>query len=67
MASSCLVSTALPEPIRSSFAQERMWFMEQLEPGSALYNVPIALRLRGKLHTGAVENALQQIVERHEA
>ncbi|HEY2392079.1 MAG TPA: amino acid adenylation domain-containing protein, partial [Candidatus Angelobacter sp.] len=66
-AGSPIIESSTPQPAMISFAQERMWFMEQLEPGSALYNVPIALRLRGKLHTGAVENALQQIVERHEA
>jgi amino acid adenylation domain-containing protein len=64
---SCLLTAAQTTPARSSFAQERMWFMEQLEPGSALYNISIALRLRGKLHVEAVEKALQQIVSRHEA
>jgi amino acid adenylation domain-containing protein len=54
-------------PVRSSFAQERMWFMEQLEAGSALYNIPVVLRLRGELHIEGVEKALQRIVDRQEA
>jgi amino acid adenylation domain-containing protein len=50
-----------------SFAQERLWFLDRLEPGSAFYNVPAALRLRGALKAGALERALGEIVRRHEA
>ncbi|HEX8903318.1 MAG TPA: amino acid adenylation domain-containing protein, partial [Longimicrobiaceae bacterium] len=50
-----------------SFAQERLWFLDRLEPGSALYNLPSALRLRGELHVPALERALGQVVRRHEA
>ncbi len=49
-----------------SFAQERLWFLDQLEPGSDFYNVPMALRLRGALDAGALERALGEIVRRHE-
>ncbi|HEX6292478.1 MAG TPA: amino acid adenylation domain-containing protein [Herpetosiphonaceae bacterium] len=50
-----------------SFAQERLWFLDQLEPGSASYSIPALVRLRGSLDAAALESALNQIVERHEA
>ncbi|HEX8273806.1 MAG TPA: amino acid adenylation domain-containing protein, partial [Longimicrobiaceae bacterium] len=50
-----------------SFAQERLWFIDQLEPGSAFYNVPAALRLSGGLDARALAMALGEIVRRHEA
>ncbi|HEX2187603.1 MAG TPA: amino acid adenylation domain-containing protein, partial [Longimicrobiaceae bacterium] len=50
-----------------SFAQERLWFLDRLRPGSASYNVPAALRLRGALDVPALERALGEIVRRHEA
>ncbi len=54
-------------PLPASFAQERLWFLEKLHPQSGVYNVPLALRLLGPLAPGAVERALQQIAQRHEA
>jgi amino acid adenylation domain-containing protein len=50
-----------------SFAQQRLWFLEQLEPGSALYNVPVAVRLSGELNEPALARALGEIVRRHES
>ena len=50
-----------------SFAQQRLWFLDRLEPGSAAYNLPVALRLRGRLDTAALASALGEIVRRHEA
>ncbi len=50
-----------------SFAQERLWFLDQLEPGSAAYNLPVALRLSGALDVSALEASLAAIVRRHEA
>ncbi len=50
-----------------SFAQERLWFIDQLEPGSAVYNIPMAWRLGGALDRAALERALGEIVRRHEA
>ncbi|BAZ14320.1 amino acid adenylation domain-containing protein [Calothrix sp. NIES-4071] len=50
-----------------SFAQARLWFLDQLEGGSATYNMPEPLRLMGKLNVAALEMAVQEIVRRHEA
>jgi amino acid adenylation domain-containing protein len=49
-----------------SFAQERLWFLDRLQPESAFYNVPIALWLSGALDVRALEQALGEIVRRHE-
>ena len=49
-----------------SFAQERLWFLHQLEPESTVYNMPDAARLVGPLHVRAFESSLNQIVQRHE-
>jgi amino acid adenylation domain-containing protein len=49
-----------------SFAQQRLWFLDQLEAGSALYNIPLAVRLSGQLDQPALEQALGEIVRRHE-
>jgi hypothetical protein len=54
-----------PAPL--SFAQERLWFIDRLEPGSAVYNVPVAWRLKGALDVAALERSLGEIVRRHEA
>jgi amino acid adenylation domain-containing protein len=50
-----------------SFAQQRLWFIDQLEPGNPVYNTPRAVRLRGKLNIAALERALTTLVRRHEA
>ncbi|HVR98051.1 MAG TPA: condensation domain-containing protein, partial [Thermoanaerobaculia bacterium] len=50
-----------------SFAQERLWFLEKLEPGSPIYNLPVAARLIGALDVAALTAALGEIVRRHEA
>ncbi|HEV2756820.1 MAG TPA: amino acid adenylation domain-containing protein, partial [Actinomycetota bacterium] len=49
-----------------SFAQQRLWFLDQLEPGSAEYNIPHALRVRGGLDLDALGRALSGVVARHE-
>ena len=49
-----------------SQAQRRLWFLDRLEPGSPVYNIPVAVRLRGALVHAAVARALQAIVERHD-
>ncbi|MHC0062944.1 non-ribosomal peptide synthase/polyketide synthase [Nostoc sp. UIC 10890] len=50
-----------------SYAQQRLWFLDQLQPNSALYNIPLALRLVGTLNVAALEQSLQGIIQRHEA
>jgi amino acid adenylation domain-containing protein len=54
-------------PLPLSFAQQRLWFLDRMEPGSAAYNVPAALRVRGALDVGLLERALGAVVRRHEA
>jgi amino acid adenylation domain-containing protein len=49
-----------------SFAQERLWFLDQLNPGSAAYNIAVALRLGGALDLPVLQAALAEIVRRHE-
>ncbi|HEX8242563.1 MAG TPA: condensation domain-containing protein, partial [Longimicrobium sp.] len=50
-----------------SFAQERLWFIDRLQPGSPAYNIPVAWRLGGALDEAALERSLGEIVRRHEA
>ncbi|MBD2559795.1 MULTISPECIES: non-ribosomal peptide synthetase [Nostoc] len=49
-----------------SFAQQRLWFLDQLEPNSALYNIPVAVRLQGQLNILALEQSLKEVIRRHE-
>ncbi len=66
----------VPPPIRPvprdgalplSFAQERLWVLDQIEPNNPLYNIPRTLRLKGALQPAALEKALNEIVRRHES
>ncbi|MEI6147969.1 MAG: amino acid adenylation domain-containing protein, partial [bacterium] len=50
-----------------SFAQQRLWFLDQLEPNSSVYNMPQALSLTGDLNVKALEQSLETLVSRHEA
>jgi amino acid adenylation domain-containing protein len=49
-----------------SFAQERLWFLEKLEPDSPVHNIPTVFRLTGSLDVAALEQSLNEIVRRHE-
>ncbi|MFI5530062.1 amino acid adenylation domain-containing protein [Kitasatospora sp. NPDC051853] len=56
-----------PDPLPLSPAQQRLWFVEQLNGPSALYNIPFSFRITGPVDTGALTEALRDVVERHEA
>src|SRR5689334_18116555 len=53
-------------PARASFAQERLWFLHQLEPDSVAYNAPRAIRIRGDVDLDVLRRSLNQIVARHD-
>ncbi|HVS00085.1 MAG TPA: amino acid adenylation domain-containing protein, partial [Thermoanaerobaculia bacterium] len=50
-----------------SFSQQRLWFLDQLEPGNPAYNVPLAVRLTGELRVDLLQRAFTEVVRRHEA
>src|SRR5437867_7865116 len=58
---------ATPDSTPLSFSQQRLWFLDQYEPNSSVYNIPSALRLAGKLNVPALKQSLKEIVRRHEA
>ncbi|MEE8585008.1 MAG: amino acid adenylation domain-containing protein, partial [Acidobacteriota bacterium] len=55
------------DSIPLSFAQERLWFIDQMEPGQAAYNLPVFLLLQGTLHLEALQGALNHVIRRHES
>jgi amino acid adenylation domain-containing protein len=55
------------DPVPASFAQERLWFMDRLAPGNAVYNIPMALRIDGEVAPAVLEAVLGEVVRRHEA
>ncbi|WP_369986955.1 amino acid adenylation domain-containing protein [Pseudomonas xanthosomatis] len=55
------------EPLRLSYAQDRQWFLWQLEPGSAAYHIPAALRLHGPLNLAALQQGFDYLLARHES
>ena len=55
-----------PKRVPLSFAQERLWFLTQLEPENPSYNLPFALRLSGDLDIAALEKSIEAIIARHE-
>ena len=56
--------TTAPAPV--SYAQQRLWFLDQLEPGNVIYNIPEATRLRGRLDVSVLAATLSEVVRRHE-
>ena len=53
-------------PLPLSFAQQRLWILDQMEPNNPMYNIPRTLRLRGKLDVDALTKSLNEIIRRHE-
>ncbi|NBQ48548.1 MAG: non-ribosomal peptide synthetase, partial [Sphingobacteriia bacterium] len=62
-----IVAGQRPQLLPLSFAQQRLWFLDQLLPDTALYNVPLALRLNGPLNLQVFESAFNALIERHES
>ncbi len=58
--------TAPAQSVPLSPAQERLWFLHELDPNDASYNMPVTVRIRGLLDIAALEHALDELVERHE-
>jgi amino acid adenylation domain-containing protein len=54
-------------PLSLSFAQERMWFLYQVAPGSSAYNIPASVRLHGPLNKAALRLSVEELVRRHES
>src|ERR687884_1491852 len=52
---------------RASLGQQRLWLLAQLEPGSPVYNIAKPIRLTGPLNVAALEQSLNEIVQRHES
>ncbi|MCK0093890.1 amino acid adenylation domain-containing protein, partial [Rhodococcus sp. F64268] len=63
---SLLAPRGRPDHLPLSYAQQRMWFLNRLEPQSPLYNIPLAVRLSGQLDVAAMQAAFGDIVARHE-
>ena len=53
-------------PVPLSFAQQRLWFIDKLEPGNSFYNIPVVVTLCGDLDVDALERTLTEVVRRHE-
>nr|WCR32674.1 calpinactam synthetase [Mortierella alpina] len=64
---STITATPRDGPLEVSFAQQRLWFLAQMEGVSDIYHVPVTLRLRGSLNHGALKKALDSLFARHEA
>ncbi|HEV7515515.1 MAG TPA: amino acid adenylation domain-containing protein, partial [Thermoanaerobaculia bacterium] len=65
-----LASRPLPFPVTGvplSFAQQRLWFLDRLQPGSSVYNIPLPVRITGRLCASTLGRCLAEIERRHEA
>ncbi|HSK81092.1 MAG TPA: amino acid adenylation domain-containing protein, partial [Thermoanaerobaculia bacterium] len=61
-----LVRSERPERLPLSFAQERLWFLDRLQPDSPFYNLPLAIEMRGALSVPTLAASLSEVVRRHE-
>jgi FkbH-like protein len=64
------LDTAIPRREQTSaplsYAQQRLWFLDQLDPGSHIYNMPAAMRLSGPMNLAALERSVNEVIRRHE-
>jgi amino acid adenylation domain-containing protein/thioester reductase-like protein len=67
LAAPAILRRAENAEIRLSYAQQRLWFLDKLNPNSSSYNIPVGLRLVGTLNVAALEQSLIEIIHRHEA
>src|ERR1051325_1237905 len=61
-----VVAVSRDQLLPLSFAQQRLWFLDQLEPGSSFYNLPAAVRFHGQLNIATLERTLNEVIRRHE-
>jgi amino acid adenylation domain-containing protein len=62
-----LIAVDRSAPLPLSYAQQRLWFLDQLEPDSSLYNIIDVVRLNGRLDTFALERGFSKLIDRHES
>ena len=60
-----VVPYAATQHVAATFAQERLWFIEQMNPGTSLHNLPVVCRLSGALSLDAMDQAVATLVDRH--
>jgi len=63
----CMLRVSREAPLELSFAQQRLWFLAQLDGVSATYHIPMGIRLRGELDVGAWRRSLDRLMARHES
>src|SRR5206468_3028451 len=54
------------KPLPASFAQQRLWFLDQLEPDNPVYNIAYTLKITGSVNADALKKSLNLLIERHE-
>ncbi|MCP4277204.1 MAG: amino acid adenylation domain-containing protein [Gammaproteobacteria bacterium] len=64
---SAITSADRDQPLPASFSQQRLWFLDELEPGSSTYSMPWSMRLKGELNIAALQAAIDDLVARHES
>src|SRR5262249_29248073 len=62
-----IVRVARNQPLPLSFSQQRLWFIDQMEPGTPTYNILVAIKVRGPLSLPTLESVLSEIVARQES